>query len=1186
MRFPLGAGITSLSLVLQCLAAPAPSPSSASTTTTAAVVVVTQTVTDHVTVTDHTTQTDIVLETAYLLPSFPPCYAQPTGTGVPLIYEPVATARVGANGGNQGSSAFEGAPSNSNGGSSNSNDVSAHSSSSAGSSNSDVGSSNASNGNSPLSSSSSTGNSASPANGLTTVSTNGNTGGASATLNTTEGMAGATESAPTLFPIVPPGHDTTHVGTLTPSTNGSYYYTENGTIDTSIEHLFAEVNTTYMYPTVTIPHTALISSVTCLANGTELAIAFNSTDAYQYAMTHWTVGKEGFLLVTDTIGCSASNDGQHTYWLVSGLTYNNATSTVIAKVTELAVADALDNVSLVWGSWTPAGSTPSTPINLPGNVTANTPGTSTNGNSSAVPGTASGSTSANSTVPSAASFAHLTCANPPDSYMGLPTAPCGPDFDAVLDAKIGFLDFTPDEDTTTAQANAAFDDILGGSGPDATARRRALSARFIHAGLVKREDCGYFDLICKARNAYHALIEAPAKIIEKTKEYGQQFVNTVVDVSTGFYNGAKAAVNILSNPTFDTTVPVAIGPTNGDSPFGPAYLLYHTDVKKKNGAKGTLDVYCVECGITGSADIHGALDYSILQLSITKAEIGLNGNLKAKAALGLHAEGSFERNYNKNLYTYPIPRAGVKVGNLLTVGVIVSLDATADININAEVDVLTGMTLTIADFAANLDMVDHTKSSVRGFEPTYERQFTASGSVTASVGLGLPVEIGVGIEVPPIPSIGRRVVGLKNSPFLTVSVTGKASVSIGSGISARAEADGSSSDSGSEGDSGSGSPATPDNCANSISFSLDIHDKFDLDLLGFIYPIVSFDKTGVLTGEKCFGSGVISPAPESPATPADGSSGEASAAPADGSPSVDSAAPAAASGGSSSDTEAAPASSDGSSSGTTAVSTSDTSTDVGAAPAERRRSFRFARDLASNSSTTMLANVTSATSAMNSTTPSTTSFGNNTAATSVLQQIGGADGNETAITDALGSAIDGLDGDSSTNSTDGMTYGSIVDFSGKYVLGVSDDGNFYIDTVSNQAQTIGFAFEDSVAIADEEGDTLFYYPDEMKTLGVSRFRAVGIESVPKTAELISLKPINYDDSTATPGVFLAVDTKYNTFATILCNFEGGLDSKIFLASSVADGVAMLKKAELQYVITGGPVTDCAPIAFKSDFAGY
>lgn len=47
------------------------------------------------------------------------------------------------------------------------------------------------------------------------------------------------------------------------------------------------------------------------------------------------------------------------------------------------------------------------------------------------------------------------------------------------------------------------------------------------------------------------------------------------------------------------------------------------------------------------------------------------------------------------------------------------------------------------------------------------------------------------------------------------------------------------------------------------------------------------------------------------------------------------------------------------------------------------------------------------------------------------------------------------------------------------MLGVSDDGNFYSDTISNQAQTIGFVFDDMIAIEDEEGDMLFYYLDEM-----------------------------------------------------------------------------------------------------------
>lgn len=96
---------------------------------------------------------------------------------------------------------------------------------------------------------------------------------------------------------------------------------------------------------------------------------------------------------------------------------------------------------------------------------------------------------------------------------------------------------------------------------------------------------------------------------------------------------------------------------------------------------------------------------------------------------------------------------------------------------------------------------------------------------------------------------------------------------------------------------------------------------------------------------------------------------------------------------------------------------------------------------------------------------------------STISQNTAPDGNNTDISTAIDQAINVADG--KTNGTDDFAYGSIVDFSGKYVLGVSDDGNFYIDTIANQAQTIGFAFDQSVAVEDEESDLLFYYPDEM-----------------------------------------------------------------------------------------------------------
>lgn len=130
-----------------------------------------------------------------------------------------------------------------------------------------------------------------------------------------------------------------------------------------------------------------------------------------------------------------------------------------------------------------------------------------------------------------------------------PTAPCGPDFDQILDDKIGYLDFTVDQDTDVSQANGAWGDFFGTDDePDSTVARRALARRTLSRGLVKREDCAWYDAPCYARKLVKVIVQAPAAIVEKTKDLGTQLVNAAVDVGTGIYNGAKAAVSISPIP--------------------------------------------------------------------------------------------------------------------------------------------------------------------------------------------------------------------------------------------------------------------------------------------------------------------------------------------------------------------------------------------------------------------------------------------------------------------------------------------------------------------------------------------------------------------------------------------------------------------------------------------------------------
>jgi hypothetical protein len=138
-----------------------------------------------------------------------------------------------------------------------------------------------------------------------------------------------------------------------------------------------------------------------------------------------------------------------------------------------------------------------------------------------------------------------------------PTAPCGPDFDKVLDDKIGYLDFTVDADTDAAAANGAWADFGGGDEEtnlsSTNATRRALHRRVLYGGLVKRDDCSWWDVACHARALANAIVQAPAKLIEGAKELGTALVNTAVSAGTAVYDGLKSAVSVLCLSPIDVT---------------------------------------------------------------------------------------------------------------------------------------------------------------------------------------------------------------------------------------------------------------------------------------------------------------------------------------------------------------------------------------------------------------------------------------------------------------------------------------------------------------------------------------------------------------------------------------------------------------------------------------------------------
>lgn len=370
------------------------------------------TTTDHVTETDTTTETETETVTAYVIANLPPCAT-----------EGVAITTVAPAGPASSSAASHG-----------SNYVPPSGSSSG--------------------SGSSTGSGASP-NGASgsKAGTGSNSGSPSGSIS----GSNPDSSVPIMKPSTPNTVDPNDVNNLHPTPNTTIVLTPGGSeVNASVPHHFAELNVTFQYPTVMLPYSSYVKDFECESYG--LDVTFNDLDAYNFAKANWTTyGEKGFLLVTPSLHCNAADDGEHVYWLVHSISFDDQTKTVKVVAEEVAVENAMGEVHIIWGYYTPPGTNPNGP-----SWNATTPGgaAGSNGGSNSGSGGSGGSGgSTNGTIPTPGhggpspggssnpgSYTNASCANPPANYKGLPTAPCGPDFDNVLDSKIGFLNFS-DPDT-------------------------------------------------------------------------------------------------------------------------------------------------------------------------------------------------------------------------------------------------------------------------------------------------------------------------------------------------------------------------------------------------------------------------------------------------------------------------------------------------------------------------------------------------------------------------------------------------------------------------------------------------------------------------------------------------------------------------------------------------------------------
>jgi hypothetical protein len=169
----------------------------------------------------------------------------------------------------------------------------------------------------------------------------------------------------------------------------------------------------------------------------------------------------------------------------------------------------------------------------------------------------------------------------------------------------------------------------------------------------------------------------------------------------------------------------------------------------RDGLKFGLAFYCVQCGFEGSTTLWGAFDYDVNSdfpyIHVTQAQAGLKANFKAGVNLGMMAFVKYTQSETVKLLTIPV--GGFSIAEVIDVGPYISVSVKASMTIKATGQLLIGANIVWDNIDILLDLVNNDNSHVRNLVPRFDPVAQASGRLFMQASLGLPIGIGVQIDV-------------------------------------------------------------------------------------------------------------------------------------------------------------------------------------------------------------------------------------------------------------------------------------------------------------------------------------------------------------------------------------------------------------------------------------------------------
>lgn len=263
-------------------------------------------------------------------------------------------------------------------------------------------------------------------------------------------------------------------------------------------------------------------------------------------------------------------------------------------------------------------------------------------------------------------------------------------------------------------------------------------------------------------------------------------MKAVVEIVVAVVQAAVKVIRYLAetllptwHPSASFTIPVDLGPINAqleDCPWGEdCFEIYSYIAGREEGdfnyglsagvlAKMTgadqiltfdidgveqlpvpgVKVWCVDCGIHGSIKTTGSATFTII--GITRLGLRLQGDLNANVQLGVDGFYRFERPvFQQRLFTEGLP--GFAIPDIISIGPYLSIDIAAVVKVETIGQILAGVNLHWPKIGMFVDFMDFGSAKSYGYAPIVTPVFKASGNVTVTAQLGLPVGINIGVDI-------------------------------------------------------------------------------------------------------------------------------------------------------------------------------------------------------------------------------------------------------------------------------------------------------------------------------------------------------------------------------------------------------------------------------------------------------